>query len=236
MTRCEDTRLLLGSYTIGGLEAVETARVERHLQTCAACRQAHGQLAPLPALMNLIEASPAANASPPPRLEDLVVASLPARQRATPPRRWRGLRLGTLRIAAPSALAGAALTVTVLAAIGVLDGPGGETRQITLTAPLADGRGRATAQLASTSTGTRVDLDARLPGLREGEVYELWFVRGNGRVSAGTFVVDSDGSANVGLSTAAQISRYERLGITREPDALDPARNGPSVAVASLRN
>lgn len=235
MTRCDDTRLLLGSYTIGGLEADETAQVEHHLHTCAACRQAHAELAPLPALMNLIEPSRALDASPSPHLEGLVVASLPSRRPTTPHSRWRWLRLPDLRIAAAIALAGAALTVAV-PVTGVLSGTDVKTRQIILAAPLADGQGRATAQLASTATGTRVELDARLPVLRDGEVYELWFVRGNGRVSAGTFTVDPDGRAQVRLSTAAEITRYERLGITREPDALDPARNGPSVVVAALRS
>lgn len=236
MTHCDDTRLLLGSYTIGGLEPDENARVDRHLQECAECREVHAALAPLPALMDLIEPRRAIDASPSPQLEGLIVASLPPRRPTTPHSRWRWIRRPELRIAAPSALAGVAFTVAVLAITGILSDPDAAKRQVTLAAPLADGQGRATAQLASTSTGTRVELDARLPALRDGEIYELWFVRSTGRVSAGTFTVDPDGRARVRLSTAARITGYERLGITREPDALDPARNGPSIVVAALRN
>ena len=57
-----------------------------------------------------------------------------------------------------------------------------------------------------------------------------------GRVSAGTFTVYQDGRAELELATAVRTDRDERLGITREPDALDPARNGPSVAVGTLPN
>lgn len=140
-----------------------------------------------------------------------------------------------LRIAIPSALAGAALAAAALAATGILGGTDGQRREVTLaSAPSTDGGATATARLASTTTGTRVELDARLPPLRGGEVYELWFVRPDGRVSAGTFTVDADGRADLELATAATVERYQRLGITREPDALDPARNGPTVVTAPL--
>jgi hypothetical protein len=88
--------------------------------------------------------------------------------------------------------------------------------------------------VAESETGTEVELDARLAPLRAAELYELWFVRGGGRVSAGTFTVDRDGRAKLRLATAARSGEYRRIGITREPDGLDAARNGPSVVVGSL--
>lgn len=53
-------------------------------------------------------------------------------------------------------------------------------------------------------------------------------------MSAGTFTVDRDGRAELRLATAARSGEYERIGITREPDGLDPARNGPSVVAGAL--
>jgi hypothetical protein len=88
--------------------------------------------------------------------------------------------------------------------------------------------------LVSTDAGTEVELDARLPRLKAGEVYELWFGGDDGIASAGTFAVDGGGRAEVRLTTAARPGRYKRLGITREPDGFDPARNGPSVVAGSL--
>lgn len=235
MTRCDDARLLLGSYALGGLEEDETRLVERHLATCADCRLAHAQLQPLPALLDLVEAETPVEHRPSPWLEDSVVANLRPRMLSTRPPRRRRFSPPALRIALPSALAGAALAAAVLTATGVLGGTDGQTREVTLaSAPSTGGRAMATARLASTATGTRVELDARLPPLRGGEVYELWFVRPDGRVSAGTFTVDAAGRADLELATAATVERYQRLGITREPDALDPARNGPTVVAAPL--
>jgi anti-sigma-K factor RskA len=237
MTRC-DVRLSLGAYAIGALEPDEAERVRDHLQTCAACRAVHADLAPLPALLDLVDPGASPAAAPSPSLEGSVLAGFAA-QRPTPaaPKRrgrWRGLARPTWRVALPSGLAGAAATVALLAATGNLspDGSGGE--RVDLTSPSGAGGARAAARLSATSTGTRVDLKATLPPLRRGEVYELWFVRDGGRVSAGTFGVDADGRAELRLATAADPRRYARMGITREPDGLDPARNGPSVAVGRL--
>lgn len=241
MSSCDDLRLSLGSYAIGNLDPEDAARVEHHLRGCAACRRAHADLAPLPALLHLVD--PGATRAEPPsaHLEASVLAGFaaqrpspteanptPARRRPwkTSPARWR--------IAVTSGLAGAAATVAVLAVVGVFSGPPTGGSQIELTAPGGDGVARAEVQLATTGTGTEVGLQAELPELRDGEVYELWFVRGTGRVSAGTFRVDGEGRARVRLAAAADADAYDRIGITREPDGLDPARNGPTVVVGRL--
>lgn len=238
MTGCDDTRPLLGSYALGGLEPGEAAQVERHLTTCEDCRQEYAQLAPLPALLDLVDPDTSARPVPAPHLEDSVLAGFAAgrsARREQPVRARRpARRTPRWRIALPSGLAGAAAAVAVLAVTGTLSPRTDGGRDVTLASPAGSGDARAQARLTRTDAGTRVELEARLPPLRRGEVYELWFVRGQGRVSAGTFTVDADGRADVRLIAAARGTGYDRLGITREPDALDPARNGPSVVVGAL--
>jgi len=239
MSSCEGIRLALGSYAIGGLDAEEAAEVEAHLRRCADCRRAYGQLAPLPELLALVDPDRSAAPAPASRLEDAVLAGFAAQRDAPattgPRRRTPQWRTGRWRIAVPSAVAGALAAVALLAVTGGLSSRVDEGRIVSLAAA-GGGPGSASAQarLAGTEAGTEVELDARLPPLRPGEVYELWFVRRDGRVSAGTFTVGADGRADVRLATAARADAYERMGITREPDGLDPARNGPSVAVGTL--
>lgn len=241
MTSCDDHIAQLGSYALGGLEPDEAAAVERHLQTCAECRQAYSRLASLPVLLDLVEPSQAIELSPPARLEGSVLAGFSAHARArgdessAPPRRrpQRPFRLARWQAAVAGGLAGAAMTLAVLALASAFpDGEAGGTRVAltsTGTIPVS-----ADARLSSTSAGTEVELQAELPQLDPGEVYELWFVQGDGRVSAGTFTVGADGRADLRLTTGARIGRYERISITREPDATDPARNGPSIAAGAL--
>ncbi len=93
----------------------------------------------------------------------------------------------------------------------------------------------ATAVLRPDRAATRIDLRLDdLPPTGAGELYELWFVQGDGRVSAGTFTVPDVGDVHVSLRSAARPGRYERIGITREPDGVDPARNGPNVLAGRL--
>jgi anti-sigma-K factor RskA len=238
VTGCGDARVLLGSYVLGGLDADETAIVEEHLRTCADCREAHARLASLPPLLDLVDPQWSAETAPAPLLEQSVLARFAAsevggdgtkrdgRRRASRSARWK--------IAAASAVGGAALTLAVLALAGTFSSDGAAEMRVRLAPATGRGTANAQARLVSTRVGTEVDLDADLPRLRAGEIYELWFGRGDGIVSAGTFTVDDRGWAHVHLTTAARVGGYERLGITREPDGADPARNGPAVVVGAL--
>lgn len=234
----EHMREDLGAFVLGGLDPGDDDRVRAHLSTCADCRREHERLQRLPMLLDLLPAqAPAELATPPAGMEDTVLAGL----RPAPSRRWRlesaGRRWGELRarssLALGSALAGAAAAVGVLALTGAFDSAGEPTDSVTLSAP--GSAARATAVLRGKGEGTSVALRVQgLPATRGGEVYEVWFVRRDGRVSAGTFAVGGDGEAQLELTTAATPDGYERIGITREPDGLDPARNGPNVLAARL--
>lgn len=74
-----------------------------------------------------------------------------------------------------------------------------------------------------------------LPPTTQGEIYEVWLVRGDARVSAGTFTTRAAEEVNVTLTSAARPAAYDRIGITLEPDGADPARNGPNVLAGELR-
>lgn len=225
----------LGAYVLGALEDDERQAVEGHLSMCEACRGEHRRLAALPALLDLVEPRRMAEApKPPDHLEDAVVARVVgAREvnRATigGPRRWRGPRPLVLAGLA-GALAGVAAT---LAIGGLLSGPAPERVRLAAT----DGSGAsAEATLHRSAANTRIALEARdLGPTGRGEVYEVWLVHEGGRVSAGTFTVGDGERVLLELNAAGAVARYQRIGITREPDAADPAANGPNVLAAPLR-
>jgi anti-sigma-K factor RskA len=234
--RCDEATLLLGSYVLGGLDPAEAADMDRHLATCAGCRRALARLQGLPDLLETMGPEEALEPGPPPDLERAVLAGFAARSPAGPPapdrardrrRRWP--------LAAAGALAGAAATVAVLALAGAFSTPQPDATRLTLVSASGAPRASAQVRLVATSAGTEIDLDADLPRLRAGEVYELWFAGDDGIVSAGTFTVDSHGWAEVQMTTAARAGPYARLGITREPDGHDPARNGEMVVSAPLQ-
>src|SRR5680860_773028 len=107
MTDESDVHSLTGAYSLDALDAVERARVERHLEDCAACaaevRSFHETAARLGA---------GAAVAPPPGLRDRVMAEvahtrqLPPTSQPTPPRnrsasratRWLGVAASSLLV------------------------------------------------------------------------------------------------------------------------------------------
>ncbi|GIH65438.1 anti-sigma factor family protein [Microbispora siamensis] len=64
---CEEVRISLGAYVLGALDAEETAEVEAHLETCAACRAELTELSGLPPLLARVSAEDIERAAAPPR-------------------------------------------------------------------------------------------------------------------------------------------------------------------------
>lgn len=258
---CAECRDLLGPYVLSALEPDEAERVRAHLERCPECADEVRELARLPALLDLAGSVEREAERPPAELESAVLRAVsgdradqvhephpppgpaprrvgdPARpgpikptrrsQRPWPPRR-------VLAVAAASALAGAGVTVAALALGGAL-GDGSDTSRVALRgSPLAP-RASAEAVVRAGPSGQSVRLSVRgLEPTRGEAVYELWFGRPDGRVSAGTFRVRPDGTAEVRLTAAARPGAYRAIGVTREPDGLDPAGNGPNVLRGEL--
>jgi Anti-sigma-K factor rskA/Putative zinc-finger len=253
---CAEVRSLIGGYVLHALEADEAEAVRRHIADCPDCAREHGELAPVPALLDTAHDPDAEPATPPAALEDAVLDRF-ARERApdgAPPRR-RGARPGR-RLRAPSWLArplpaaglAAVLAVALtLGATGVLDGGGDENGpkvygahlraaageapdQGTDPAPTGGDRPYAYAKLSSTDIGTRVELKASgLAGA--GAVYELWCEYPDGsKVSGGTFRADENGRAKATMTTAARIGDYHRLTVEQRR----PGKRGAQVLAGDI--
>lgn len=223
----------LAAHVLDSLEEDERQSVEAHLVTCAACRTEYQRLASLPAMLDLLRPGRAAvTATPPAHLEDAVVAQFVSQRRRTSrraprPRRGRW-RLGAATVG--GALAGVAATLAVTGPVGPDLGP----EQIRLAA--TDGSGASgQATLVPSGANTRIALEGMdLAPTRAGEVYEVWLVNRDGRVSAGTFTVATRDGFDLELNAAGSPDDYDRIGITLEPDAEDPAKNGRSVLAAPI--
>lgn len=208
-----------------------------HLATCATCTEEWRRLSGASArLISAARALPL-DAQPPVHLRERVIAEIgPSRVAASmgtvqPAGAQRILALldhwrGRLAWGGMGVLVGAAAMVILL-----VGGRIGSTPGLTLTgsalAPAASG----TAEIAKTRDGTvSVTLAiSGLPASGPADFYELWFVGDQGRVSAGTFRADGS-SLRLTFLTAADLARYPRIGITREPDDGNPAASDARVA------
>ncbi|HEX2087388.1 MAG TPA: zf-HC2 domain-containing protein [Solirubrobacteraceae bacterium] len=212
---CDELRHELGAYVLGALTEDEEGRVREHLAGCSACRDEHARLAGLRPLLDLAEASPERPAieQPSPLLEDAVIAGYAAeRGGGGAGRRGVRRRLPSLRVALPSAAAGAALAVAVLALAGVLrDGDAGEPP--TTAVELQGAAGSARAVLEAAEAGTVIELDARLPPSGRLEHYDVLMLSGDYEISAGTFRVGPDGRVIVTLACGGPPDVYDRIEI-----------------------
>ncbi len=228
MSEHPETRNLLGPYVMGALDSQEERIVEEHLQECEDCREeeqdlrlVHERLADLAY----------ATEKPPPELRDRVVAGMTHGLPHGMPRREQRRRVP------PWAAVAAALCVLALLGVvfasGVSDLFAPETATTTLRptelAPEAGGELR----IERTSANTQAELEAwDLPPLEEGEYYELWFGKENGRVSAGTFTVGEGGRVTCYVTVPAEtVGGYERVGITREKFPVEPRMEDAKVVL-----
>lgn len=224
-TDCAECRSLLGGYVLQALEPEEIDAVRRHLASCDACAAEHGELAGLPALLEVAGSTESFAEQPPAALEEAVLDRF-ARETTTVPApsrlaRIRGAARSKLARPIPAALTGAvaaaAITAGVVALPGGPDTARGDVYDASLSGTSVIPAARANAKLKVGEAGTKVSL--RVRGLRgqPDSVYELWCIRDDGvKVSAGTFRTDASGSADVDLTTAAVPGEYHRLSVERK--------------------
>ena len=224
MSEHPETRNLLGPYVMGALDPQEERAVEEHLDGCPGCREemrelrlAHEHLADLAD----------ATRTPPPELKGRVVADTP---RQTP----GGAPVRRL----PPWAAAAAAVLCALAVLGVLFSAGlsdlfaPEVATTLRPTPLAPGAG-GELRIERSSANTQAELEVwDLPPLEEGEYYELWFGKGEGRVSAGTFTVGEGGRVTCQMTVPeATVGDYRRVGITREKFPVEPRMDRAKVVL-----
>ena len=222
MSRCDEVRVELGGYALGGLTDDELASVEEHLQRCHDCRDEARDLTALRPLLDLVDEAP----SPPPEsLRTRVLA-------ATAGRRRLRRRVATLVAAAlvAGALLGGVATITVW--------PGGddETAVVELDAG-EDFEAGGVARLRDTDAGLRVHLDLEgLPPLSEPAVYEAWLAAPDADepASIGRFAGTAEGEVSVSLLADGTRDDYAYVWVTAEPDAARPEHEGPTVVAAPL--
>jgi anti-sigma factor RsiW len=224
MSGCPEYADLMGGYVLGSLEPAEREAMERHLQTCEACRREYEALSGLPGLLDRIEPADVPPPVPSNALEDAVLDRV-ARERGRRKHRLPFLRRRRLALAAAAALLAAALAVAGLTlpedesayAYGKLRGTPGAAGSFVVDAVPA---------------GSQVSLE--VTGLPAEKDYELWCIREDGRwVSGGTFRPRRGGAAEAELTAAVRPGEYHRVVVT--PRGATPPRYEPQLLRGKLQ-
>jgi hypothetical protein len=225
----------LTAFVLGGLEPEEAEETRRHLASCSRCRN---ELEGLEKVYRALEAAPP-TVDPPAYLRGEMLSRMRAEKRsrhdyAEPEessllegrkdsskasRFYRSRPLGVV-------LTGmAAATVVAIAALGIFFGLSGEE------APVATIRLVPTPEEAAGLDGYwgvakirpqpshNQQVELRLNNFDEPEpdrYYELWFVSGDRRISAGSFTSVGEGETRVWLNAPPEARRFNTLLITEE--------------------
>jgi len=229
----------LAAFVLGGLEPEEAAAVRRHLASCPDCRN---ELRELEEVNRALEAGPPP-ADPPGYLKDEILSRVRAGELSSiserssssrNPHASEDSRSRSLRFVLPS-VAAVALVATIT--LGIVFGLREE-------APLATIRLLPTPEEASELEGYwgvaeiypqpsgNQQVKLKLNNFDEpkpNSYYEVWFVSGDRRISAGSFTSVGEGGTRVWLTVPPEARNYPTLLITEERVDGDPA---PSEGVA----
>jgi len=240
--RCAEIQPNLAAFVLGGLEPEEAAEVRSHLASCPSC---HDEVRELQKVNRALEATPP-HADPPSYLKNEILSRVRA-EGLSPPnkeqtdesssleeqtgsfRTSRFNRLKELRIILPSA---AAAAVVAMVALGVFFGflreePPVATIQLMPTpeeAARLDGYW-GVAEIHPQPSGNQ-QVELKLNNFEEpkpNSYYEMWFVSGHRRISAGSFTSVGEGETRVLLNVPPDARNYRTLLITEEHIDNNPA-------------
>jgi hypothetical protein len=214
--RCAEVRLSIGAFVLGGLEPEEECGIRHHLGSCPGCR---AELREIEEVSVALQAAPPL-ATPPDHLRDDILS----RVRGAGPSSEAPLRKN-LRLILP--VAAAAATLVAVAALALLPWSGPPVATVQLVPVDTREEYWGVAELHPQPLGNQL-VELRLNNLDEpkpGSFYQMWFVSGGQRISAGTFTAEPEGTA-VSLTVPPEARSYRTLLITEQSTSAGDAVGG----------
>lgn len=228
---CDVNEEDLGPLLLGQLDADRAVAVAAQVTACPTCRDEVERLRSVVAALARSSPPPVRRTDPSTRFRAPFGGQEGLPGPATRPpsgSRGRETRPGPARPARPTrrrllmAVATAVLVVAASVVITTLPAPPGGGRSVALAGA---GGAAASAVLQERRWGTAIELEVR--GLDAGTTYGVWLERrAGGRLSAGSFRPDSDGTFRLSLAAALPLDDSRAVGVALLPggrvaDAVD---------------
>ena len=230
---CAEVHPNLAAFVLDGLEPEEAAEIRRHLASCPRCQD---EVRELRKVNRALEAAPPP-ADPPSYLKEGILSRVRAERlsvsdkeepqgssfedRTGSSRTSRFNRLKDLRVVLPSAAAAIVAFVALGVFLGFLrEEPPVATIQLVPTPREAVGLEGywGVAEIRPQPSGNQ-QVELKLNNFDEpkpNSYYELWFVSGEKRISAGSFTSVGEGETRVLLNVAPEARNYRTVLITEE--------------------
>jgi anti-sigma-K factor RskA len=229
---------LLPAYALDILTEVETAQVDDHLATCAACQ------AELRQYQTVADELPLAlvQATPRPALKMKLMKEIHHRRQKTVSSFRPSLIQSWGSFLRRSFPAWGLALIAVLALGNLLlwrrtnlvSGRNASSMRVVALANTKDSP-QAVGSLMINPSGEYGTLVVdRLPVLDIGHQYQVWLIRGDQRISGGLFSANADGYASLELAAPLPLNLYQSVGITIEPAGGSPGPTGAKVLGGNL--
>jgi hypothetical protein len=239
---CEEFLDLAAGVALDAADAEDVRRVEEHAETCPVCRGWFDEMRMAVAGLGML----APQLEPPPALRGRVFEAVRREprplafvRRLLPRRAARRPRFSAAWLAAAASFV---VAVAALAWVAILQVQITDLRNQTLAANEREVRiDRVVSVLASDKlaikplqavasqvgssgyvfmdpkSGTGMLMCHGLPQLEQGHGYQIWFVRGNDRVSAGMLWPDRSGDGYTMIQVPPDVQSFDSIGLTDEP-------------------
>jgi hypothetical protein len=230
---------LAAGVAFDAVDVEEVKRVEEHAATCASCAR---ELQDYREIASAI-GSAVPQLDPPAVLQGRVMAAARRERQEGPKRRVTPLaRVRRLSPAWLVAAASLAFSVAALAWVAVLhnqvvalqaDAQASRDRvarydhvvevlasdnlAIKTLHPAVQNMGSRGTLYMDPATGTGMVMCHNMPPLEAGHAYQVWFVRGNERISGGMLWPDRDGNGYTMIRVPNDVQSFDSIGLTDEP-------------------
>jgi len=241
--KCAEIHPNLAAFVLGGLEAEEAAEIRHHLDSCPGCQRELQELlkvnraldaapppvAPPAYLKGEILSRVHAEQLPPSNTAGAAEESSPLEEQRRSHRTSRFNRFKELRIVLPSTAAAALVAVIALGVIfGLLreEAPVATIQLIPTPQEAVGLKGYWGVAAIRPQPAGNQQVELKLNNFEEPKprsYYELWFVSGEKRISAGSFTSVGRGETRVLLNAPPEASNYHTLLITEERVGKGPA-------------
>jgi hypothetical protein len=241
-TSCDEFLDLAAGVALDASDAEDVRRVEEHAAICSDCRARLDEFRATAAALGM--AVP--QLDPPPALRARLTDAVRREPRPILRRLWPRVLRMRRHVSAAWLVAAASLVVSLvaLARVALLQGQVMDLQRNALAASERAVRYERVAQVLASdklairplqpvvqtmpsrgmvyldpSSGTGMLMCHNLPPLEQGHAYQIWFVRGNERISGGMLWPDHYGNGYTLIQVPADLQSFESIGLTDEPGA-----------------
>jgi anti-sigma-K factor RskA len=243
---CAEVADLAAAVALDAADPRDARNLEQHLHLCPACARVVDELRATVSVLG----SAVPQIEPPAYLKERVLAAaLPAQSQPRPTTRWAWGAVAASIIISLSSLAWIATlqrqVVTLESEVGASSERAARYDRVVqmlgshqiavrqLTPAVQDIRAGGMVYLDPVSGSGMVAIHD-LPQPAPGRAWQLWFLRGNDRISGGMLWPDTGGNCYAMVAVPPDVDSFDAIGVTEEPNTGSAWPTSPRVITAKL--